>query len=205
MASSKGSERKKSGKKALSPPPIPLPGPPPKWVVVQLTSLGEREKSIDIITRAARRLLGDVEVFVPAAVQKVRDESHTMVYMDGYIFVRHAENVNFLKLQETMYFKAVLCAPGSGGKKTYCLIDDFVLDKMRDGVKNMAIAGDDFIHGQDVKVIKGQLKGLKGKVMLVYEDVKQGGRKVQVHLAALTSKPVLIEFPPNHLEKVEVA
>lgn len=197
MASSKGSGRKIAAKKD---PPAPAPAcPPPKWVVVQLTSLGEREKSIDVITRAVRHILGDVEVFVPATVQKVRNESHTMVYMDGYIFVRYSESVNYLKLQDTTYFKAVLCSPGPAGKRTYCLIDDFVLDKMRDGVKNLEVQGGDFAPGDEVKVIKGALKNLRGRVITLYDD----GRKVQVHLSSLLSKPVIFEFPPNHLEKVD--
>lgn len=203
MASLKGFPESKKPKKAAkvkSAPkvgavPSPSAGPPPKWVVVQLTSLGEREKNIDIIVRSARRILGDVEVFIPATIQKMRDESHTMVYMDGYVFVRFIEGVSYLKLQETAYFKAVLCTPGSGGKKTYCLIDDFVLDKMRDGVKNLETQGGSFSPGEDVKVIKGTLKNLRGKVIVFYDN------KVQVHVS-LQSKPVIFEFPPGHLEKV---
>lgn len=196
MASSKGSGRKTPAKKVVV-PPAPLPGPPPKWVVVQLSSLGEREKNIEIIRRAARQMIGNVEMFIPAVVQKVREESHTMVYMDGYVFLLHQEGVNYLKLQDTTYFKSVLCAPGVGGKRTYCLLDDFILDGMRDGVKNLQTKSE-FENGQSVKVTKGHYKGLLGKVMLVYAD----GKKVQVHVP-LTSKPVLIEFPPNFLEKAD--
>jgi len=197
VASSKGSGRKQPAKKPTQKePPVPA-GPPPKWVVVQLTSVGEREKNIDIIVRAARQILGDVEVFIPAVIQRVREESHTMVYMDGYVFLRHAENVNYLKLQETTYFKTVLCSPGSNGRKAYCLIDDFVLDKMRDGVKGLKVQGS-FAFGDPVRITKGHYKGLRGKVMLVYED----GQKVQIHVP-LDSKPVLIEFPPNYIEKLE--
>jgi transcription antitermination factor NusG len=168
--------------------------------VVQLTSLGEREKNIDTIARAVRRILGDVEVFVPAFIQKVREESHTMVYMDGYVFVRFAEGVNYLKLQETTYFKCVLCTPGAGGKRTYHLLDNFVLDKMRDGVKSLKTQTADYDISQDVRITKGTLKGLRGKVISVYED----GKKILVHVP-LDSKPVLIEFPPTHLEKAEAS
>lgn len=200
MASSKGSGRKQAPKAI---PKVILKAPPeapPKWVVVQLTSLGEREKNIDVISRAVRRLLGDIEVFVPAVVQKVREESHTMVYMDGYVFVRFIEGVNYLKLQETTFFKCVLCTPGGNGRRTYHLLDNFVLDKMRDGVKSLKAQSADYGIGQDVRITKGTLKGLRGKVMLVYED----GKKIQVHVP-LASKPVLIEFPPTHLEKAEAS
>lgn len=196
MASSKGSGRKQVPKS----PPAPSE-PPPKWVVVQLTSLGEREKNIDTIARAVRRILGDgVEVFVPAVVQKVREESHTMVYMDGYVFVRYSEGVNYLKLQETTFFKCVLCTPGGNGKKTYHLLDNFVLDKMRDGVKSLKTQTANYGANQEVRITKGTLKGLRGKVMSVYED----GKKILVHVP-LASKPVLIEFPPTHLEKAEAS
>ena len=193
MASLKGSGRKTPAKKAVK-PLAPPPGPPPKWVVVQLSSLGEREKNIEIIKRAARQMLGAIEMFIPAVVQKVREESHTMVYMDGYVFIRFQEGLNYLKLQDTTYFKSVLCASAGGGRRSYCLLDDFVLDGMRDGVKNLQTKSE-FENGQSVKITKGHFKGLCGKVMLVYED----GKKVQVHVP-LTSKPVLIEFPPNFLE-----
>jgi transcription antitermination factor NusG len=169
--------------------------------VVQLTSLGEREKNIDIITRAVRRILGEIDVFVPAVVQKVREESHTMVYMDGYVFVKFVEGVNYLKLQETTFFKCVLCTPGSNGRKTYHLLDNFVLDKMRDGVKGLKTSSVTFSNGQDVKVTKGTYKDLRGKVIDSYAD----GTKVQVHLYQLLSKPVIIEFPPGHLEKTEAS
>lgn len=201
MASSKGSGLKPAGKKAsksakaVAVAAIPA-GPPPKWVVVQLTSLGEKEKNIDVITRSVRRILGDVEVFIPAYSQKVRNESHTMFYMDGYIFVRHRVEVNYMKLQETMYFKSVICA-FAHGKKTYALLDDFVLDKMRDGVKSMKTQGS-FQKDMDVKIVQGELKGLKGKVNLVYEN----GEKIQVFVP-LTSKPILIEFPSNFLERID--
>ena len=125
MASLKGSGRKTPAKKAVEPLASP-PAPPPKWVVVQLSSLGEREKNIDLIKRAVKHLLGPVEMFIPAIVQKVREESHTMVYMDGYVFVRFQEGMNYLKLQDTTYFKSVLCASSGGGRKSYCLLDDFV-------------------------------------------------------------------------------
>lgn len=194
MSSSKGSGRKQVPKTTPKAPPEP----PPKWVVVQLTSLGEREKNIDIITRAVRRLLGDIEVFVPAVIQKVREESHTMVYMDGYVFVRFSEGVNYMKLQETTFFKCVLCTPGSNGRRTYHLLDNFVLEKMRDGVKSLKSQTADYKTDQDVRITKGTLKGLRGKVMSVYED----GKKILVHVP-LASKPVLIEFPPTHLEKAE--
>lgn len=198
MASSKGSGRKQPAKKIAAQVPAPAPSEPrPKWVVVQLTSMGEKEKSIDVITRSVHRILGNIDVFVPAISQKVRNESHTTFYMDGYIFVRHREDVNYLKLQDTTYFRSVLCSPGAGGKRAYCLLEDNILDGMRDGIKNLKTNGD-FARGQEVKIVQGNLKGLRGRVNLVYDDNK----KVQVHVP-LQSKPVLIEFPPNYLEKVD--
>ena len=59
-----------------------------QWVVVQLSSTGEKEEDIDILKQSARKILnrGDVEIFVPAISPKVRDESQTIFFMEGYVF-----------------------------------------------------------------------------------------------------------------------
>ncbi len=172
--------------------PTPAPAPTPQWVVVQLTSTGEKEKNLELIRRSARRMLGDVMVFIPAATQKVRNESHTTFYLDGYIFIQYRDGLNYLKLQDTTYFRTVLCTV-RGGKKTYCLLDNAAMDNMVDGVNKLKTKGS-FSPGQSVKIVQGGFKGLRGVVNMVYED----GGKVQVHVP-LASKPMLVEFPPNFL------
>lgn len=184
--------------------PPSAPSPPSalrKWVIVQLSSTGEREKSIPAIIRAARQILGDktIEVCVPAVSQKVRDDSNTMFYWDGYVFIQHVEGRPYLRLNETMYFQSVLCQPGynSGGgrQRSFSFLTDKDLEPMRRGLENMKLG--EFSEDDDVKIVKGQFKNLIGKVSFVHD----GGENVQVYVG-LRSKQMLIDFPSSYLIKI---
>jgi transcription antitermination factor NusG len=168
-----------------------------KWVVVGLSAAGERETNLSAIANAVKRILGcDVEVFVPAVSQQARDESHTAVYMDGYIFVKYRDNVSFIKLQDTMYFGQVLCCKVRGGAVDYSLVDDRVLDPLRKGVKNLSVCK--FSAGDSVRVTRGEFKNLRGVVRLIHE----GGETVLVDVSQ-RSKPMLIDFPVIYLQVVD--
>jgi len=166
-----------------------------KWVVVGLSSSGERETSIKTISDTVRRMLGrDLEVFIPAVSKKARDESHTSFYMDGYIFIQYQEGVSYIKLQDMAFFGQVLCA-GRAGNMTYSLVDDFILDPLRKGVKDLGTCK--FTLNDPVRVVKGEFRNLRGIVRTVYE----GGEVVQVDVSQ-RSKPMLIDFPTIYLQKV---
>jgi transcription antitermination factor NusG len=187
----------KTAKVASVPPP-----PPIKWVIVQLTSLGEREKNIQSITRSAHRILGKpLDVFVPAVSQKSnsKDESQTMFYMDGYVFIRFEENVQYLKLADTMYFSTVLIQTNiinGERKKMFSLLDDKEIAPMRVGMQSLKLGA--FKEGQSVKIIKGNFKGLKAKISYMHED----GENAQVHIE-LRSKPLLADFPVSYLKAAD--
>jgi transcription antitermination factor NusG len=169
--------------------------PDKKWVVVGLSSSGERETDIKTIANAVRRVLGrELEVFVPAISKKARDESHTLFYMDGYVFIQYQDGIPYMKLQDTSYFGQVLCA-GNAGSMTYSLVDDFVLDPLRKGVKDLSKCK--FSVGDRVRVIKGEFRNLRGEVRAIYES----GEVVQVDVSQ-RSKPMLIDFPTIYLQKV---
>jgi len=171
-----------------------------KWVIVQLSPSGEREKNIPSIIRAARHILQDknIEVCVPAVSQKVREDSHTMFYWDGYIFVEYTEGRNYLKLNDTSYFQNVLCHPGltANKQKRYSFLTDKDLEPMKRGLQNMKLS--EFSEDDDVKIIKGQFKNLIGKVSFVHEN----GENVQVFVG-LRSKKILMDFPSSYLAKVD--
>lgn len=199
MASAKGSKKptpKHEGPAAAVVPSVPAP--PAKWVIVQLTTAGEREKNLALLVRSAQRIIGKPqEVFVPAISQKVRDESHTMFYMDGYVFVRFAEGVPYLRLQETTYFNQVLTKPGpERGRRIFCLLDDCDLAPMRRGMQDMKVG--EYGEGQKVKIIKGNYKNLQAVVSYAHDD----GEHVQVYVD-LASKKILMDFPISYLVKVD--
>lgn len=171
-----------------------------KWVIVQLTSLGEREKNIQLIIRSVHRILGKpLEVFVPAVSQKVRDESQTMFFMDGYVFVSHVENVPYLKLADTTYFSSVLIQSvivDGVRKRTFSLLDDKDIAPMKAGMQKLKLGS--FKEGQSVKIVKGNFKNLQAEISYVHED----GEHAQVHVK-LRSKPILIDFPVSYLKAIE--
>lgn len=174
---------------------------PAKWVVVQLTAIGEREKNISLIEKSARQILkrSDIPVFVPAISQKVRDESLTTWYSDGYVFIRYEDGVPYSLLQDTTYFANVLAKPTivNGSKKlVYSLLDDKDLDPMRTGMEFMKVSR--FSEDDRVKIVKGNFKNLTGKVSCVYD----GEENVQVFVK-LRSKEMFIDFPASYLEKLD--
>lgn len=181
--------------KEASPPP-----PPVRWVIVQLTPLGEREKNLGLIVRSAQRILGKpLDVFVPAVSQKVRDESQTMFYMDGYVFVKFEEGVNYLKLQETTYFNNVLTQSGivnGERRRTFSTLEDKDIAPMRVGMSALKLG--EFKEGQKVKIVKGNFKNLQAEVSFMHED----GEHAQVFVK-LRSKPMLMDFPVSYLKKME--
>lgn len=190
--------RIKEPKAKASPVIVPIdPTLPRRWVIVQLTSNGEREKNIASIVKAARQLLGrkDVEVCVPAVSQKVRDDSHTMFYWDGYVFIEFVEGLSYMKLQDTTYFQAVLCQPIQNRQRKYSFLRDEELEPMRAGLQ--ALKFGEFQEDNEVKIIKGQFKNLIGTVSFVDD----AGENVQVFVG-LRSKKILMDFPSSYLVKI---
>lgn len=192
-------DKKPKSNKVKSESVTPIPLSPPKWVIVQLTHFGEREKNIQSIVKNVNRILGKpLDVFVPAVSQKVRDESQTMFYMDGYIFIRHEEGVNYLKLNDTVYFSSVLTKISlvdGERKKTYSLLDDKEISPMRVGVQNLKAGV--FKEGQTVKIMKGKFKGLQAIVSYMHED----NEHTQIYVK-LRSKLILMDFPISYIQGI---
>ena len=186
--------KSESKTKSIVPPAPPVS---PKWVIVQLTHFGEREKNIQSIVKNVNRILGrQLDVFVPAVSQKIRNESQTMFYMDGYIFIRYEENVQYLKLNDTIYCSSVLTQinlVNGERKKTFSLLDDKEISPMRVGVQNLKVGV--FKEDQTVKIIKGKFKGLQAVVSYMHDD----NEHTQVYIK-LRSKQILMDFPTSYIQ-----
>lgn len=167
-----------------------------KWVIVELTSAGEKEETIQNIIQSAHKLLKnpDIEVFVPAISQTVRDDSQTMFYMNGYVFVEFVPGVQYLRLRETAYFRDVLCSYDDG-QPQYSLLDDRELDSIRQGMDDLKVG--EYEVGEAVLVKEGCYRNLPGVISLVYDD----GQNVQVAVN-LRSKKILIDFPVTYIERI---
>ena len=169
---------------------------PVKWIAVQLSSLGEREKDPSTLEYAIHRCLGkDINVFIPSIALKRQEESHTLCYMEGYIFVEFHDGINYLKLLNVPLFKDVLHNI-RGGAVTYNLIDDSVLNPVKDGLEAMKHVELDI--DTRVKINKGTFKNLTGVVSQLYDETET----VQVFVK-LKSKEVFIDFPASYLDNLD--
>jgi len=170
-----------------------------QWIIVQLSIAGEREDRVGVIIKSVRRILRvhDIDVFVPAISQDVRDDSETLFYMDGYIFVEYRDGVRYLKLHDTTFFSNVLCTPGtSKSSPRYHLLSDDDLEPLRSGLDSIKYST--LKVGDRVKVIKGHHKDVPGRITSVHEDNEHAQISVD-----LTSKKLLMSFPMTYLKKVE--
>jgi len=163
-----------------------------KWVVLQLSSSGEHEKSISVLEKSVLRILRQqVSIFIPAANQKARDDTNVQFIMDGYIFVEYKPEVPYNRLIGTTYFETVL----SNSRRQYQLVTDAEILPIRRGVEKLKKSG--LNVGDHIKVAKGSFKNLVGYVSSVYDD----GENVQVSVG-LVSKPLLIDYPASYLVKL---
>jgi transcription antitermination factor NusG len=164
---------------------------------VELSPTGDKEENISLIINSVRKILRckDLEVFVPAISQKVRGESQTMFYMDGYIFVHYRPDIQYTRLCETTYFQDVLRSSSARDGIKYSLLNDKDLNPMRVGMNDIQCG--EFRLNDKVRIVKGCFKNLIGCVSLVYDDKK----KVQVFVN-LRSKKVLLDYPVTYVEKI---
>lgn len=167
-----------------------------RWVIVELSHNGEREGGIDAIKASIRKILRikDLRIFIPAVSQQVRDDSQTLFFMDGYIFVEYRPGVRYVALKDVTFFREVLCNSihSEGSTPSYSLLNDSDLDPMRDGLQEMKRGS--FSIGDEVRVITGSYKNLRGIVSIVYNE-----QTVQLSVSHLDSKLLLIDFPSTYL------
>lgn len=163
-----------------------------RWVIIQITSLAEKEKNLDRIVRSVHRILkSPLSVFIPAANQKVREDNQIIYYLDGYLFIEYNVKINYNKLNGSPYFEMALFNKRTG----YYTIPDSDVEPLRQGVAKLTVRGLEV--GDEVKVLKGTFKNLTGQVSAVYDK----GENVQINLK-LASKPVLIDYPASYLVKI---
>lgn len=202
MVSFKDSKAPSKGTKS-TPPSLG----PARWVVVQLTPLGEREKNLVLIERSVHHLLSrKLEVFVPAINQKGQDDSLTTWYSDGYIFIKFDEGVGYHKLSETNYFSSVLSSISNVNgerKRIYSLLSDKDLSSMRNGMDALKKTGGhdrQFKEEQEVKIVKGNLRNLSGKISMVYDNAEKV--QVFVRLRSINGGGIFLDFPTSYLQKI---
>lgn len=157
--------------------------------------MGEKETNLNVVAAAARRILCNpsLEVFIPAVSQDVRQDSHTMFYMEGYAFIRYMPGVSYSKLRETTYFKDVLRQPSASGP-IFAQLPDAKIQEMKAGMEKMKKA--DFEVGDRVRVLRGEFRGMRGVVTEVFSETQR-----LMLSTSLASKPLLVEYPFSFVKK----
>jgi len=194
-----GSKPKKKGAKWSLPP---RSSGIDEWVIVALSQFGEKEKNLDAIKKSTLRILRKaVEVFIPAKTIKVREEEQVNFYLDGYIFIRYEDGVDYTRLNDTPLFSNVLVKKMRNEKGeryyVYCLIKDQELEPLRSRME--AIAEPEFKIGDHVLIRQGTYKNLQGHISAIYDDNKNCQIKV-----VLRSKCLLVDFPVTYIQKIIV-
>lgn len=190
MASSKGTKTKSK--------PDEAPIFTDEWVVVQLSSSGEKEKDIDLIYKSIYIALGyKVDIFIPAVVQKAHEDSQTLRYMEGYVFIKYSPSIHYGKLNDRGFFSKVLCSFDSKkNKRSYHLLNNDVIDVMKKAVQDLKIR--EYVENDKVRVINGTYKNMTGVIGGVDYD-----KSIASVIFNFRSKKSIIEFPFSYLEKID--
>lgn len=195
MSISGGSKPKKKGRVL----PIPPDSNIGDWVIVALSQFGEKEKNLEAIKKSSLRLLRRaLEVFIPAKTIKVREEEQVNFYLDGYIFIKYEDGVDYTRLNDTPLFSNVLVKRLRNAKGeryfVYCLVKDKELEPLR--ARMEAAPEPEFKIGDSILIRQGTYKNLQGVISSIYDDGKNCQIKVD-----LRSKCLLVDFPISYVTK----
>lgn len=164
-----------------------------EWIVVQLTPYGEKEPPA-VIHRAAAKILGRCEVYVPALETQIGEDKTIHYLMPGYAFVRKERgDRDYRRLENTRLFQALLRTGRELATVSSSNIDDFK-EKLRAEV-NQGIG-----EGDIVLICSGPYKNIEATVITEIPEE----RTVQVHIE-LRSKQSIITLPRSALKIVDRA
>lgn len=164
-----------------------------EWVIVELTSHGEKEPPA-LVLAAATKILGKCEVYIPALETKVGDDKDIHYLMPGYAFVRkeRAER-DYRRLEETRLFQSVLRRAGK-----VATVDGTYIEGLREKLRTEVNQG--IGVGDSVLICSGPYKNIEATVITeIPEDCK-----VQVHIE-LRSKQSIVSLPRSALKVVDRA
>lgn len=163
------------------------------WIVVELTPHGEKETPA-AIHRAALKLLGRCEVYVPAIETQVGEDKTIHYLMPGYAFLRKERtDRDYRRLEGTRLFQA----PLRNGKGLATVTSSYIeelKEKLRAEVNQGIGVGD------VVLICSGPWKNIEATVITEIPEK----RAVQVHIE-LRSKQSIITLPRSGLKVVDRA
>ena len=164
-----------------------------EWIVVELTPHGEKEAPAAIL-RAASKILGRCEVYVPAWETKIGEDKTIHYLMPGYAFVRKERaDRDYRRLEGTRLFQSLLRTGKNLATVASAYIEE-LKEKLRAEV-NQGIG-----EGDVVLICSGPYKNIEATVITEIPEE----RTVQVHIE-LRSKQSIVTLPRSALKIVDRA
>jgi 5'-3' exonuclease/transcription antitermination factor NusG len=167
--------------------------PNTQWIVVELTPHGEKETPA-AIHRAALKILGRCEVYVPALETQIGEDKTIHYLMPGYAFLRKERaDRDYRRLEGTRLFQTPLKTSKGLATVTSSYIEE-LKEKLRAEVNQGIGVGD------VVLICSGPYKNIEATVITEIPEE----RTVQVHIQ-LRSKQSIITLPRSALKVVDRA
>lgn len=170
-----------------------------KWVVIELTSKGDKENP-DEVCKALQKVLRGADVYIPAVETQIGDDTVVHYLMRGYAFIKHTfEDRLYFRLENTKYVQMVLAAPGSSlSNRKVATVENSYIEDMQEKIRAEVNQG--IGVGDTVRICSGPYKNITAKVITEIPEEKQ----VQVHVQ-LRSKEAILTLPRSVLEVVDRA
>ena len=141
------------------------------WVVFELTSVGEKCAKEGTLETFLRSNFKSAEVFIPYVSFTHLNRSALLNVMEGYFFVEYClEDSRYTSLVGNAYVKSVLHT-GSERAITLLTVPELKVVELQDRLSSMIAA--ELQEGMLVKVDRGALKGLSGRILSFSGDYAQ--------------------------------
>jgi transcription antitermination factor NusG len=172
------------------------------WIIVELNRQGELKVEDGTLASTLRRDLSvddDFPVFVPSITYKKAGRQITVHLMEGYCFVGNGlTDVEYYALERKNYVESVMSVrTGPHRMRTLSVVPNREVKRLQNQLQKQLAA--DILEGDWVKVVRGKLKGLEGRVLELPTD-----RHAYVHFA-LRSLHRVTPVPRVFLETIESA
>lgn len=166
------------------------------WLIVELSPQGERaaeEGCLESLLRDSLYAPPHHPIFVPCISYEYNGRRSLLSVMEGYAFVgSDLDPDSISSLADLPYVNKIL-SRGKGIRLVYDTLPDAAVQDLRH--KLNSIVGTDLEEGMVVKVNQGTFLGVRGTIMLLYEDMA-------TVLVSMRSINVVKDFPRHLLSPV---
>jgi transcription antitermination factor NusG len=156
-----------------------------KWIIVELSELGEQASHVELNSVLLEMLGGEIEYFIPSHYERVGSYISANTLMEGYVFIKDGPEtrIRVANLRDFRLFNRIL---GVSGKAH--TIDSRVIGGLRRRLKNSLQKK--FQIGTTVRILEGTFASLCGEVI----GLEENGRRVLVRIRRL-SRDMIVPVP----------